>query len=203
MPFSFFKMSASKKPTGAYSRPRIGSSYTSTKIYKTDERGRRVVAGTRVGTYDKRKDRIVYDYRPVVERKKPTMSNFLASLFKPAIDRRVDEEVSKAAKDVGISYDPKTRTATVPPGSFKRDPMTREEIEKYQKLSDKARRTEKKKPSRFGDLGMPDLSKYKSYESLVDQGLMGAGTDIRQQIDNKLNTMDNFLTNVLGGNRGR
>ena len=79
MPFSFFKMTAANKPTGAYSRPRTGSSYTSTKIYKTDARGRRVVAGTRVGRYDKRQDRIVYDYRPVVERKKPTMSNFLAS----------------------------------------------------------------------------------------------------------------------------
>ena len=101
MPFSFFKMSASQKPTGAYSRPRTGSSYTSTKIYKTDERGRRVVAGTRVGRYDKRQDRIVYDYRPVVERKKPTMSNFLASLFKPAIDRKIAGSIATATKSLG------------------------------------------------------------------------------------------------------
>ena len=202
MPISFFKMTAANKPTGAYSRPRTGSSYTSTKIYKTDERGRRVVAGTRVGTYDKRQDKIVYDYRPVVERKKPTMSNFLASLFKPAIDRRVDEEVSTAAKELGITYDPETRTATFPPGSFKREPMAREEIEKYQKLSDKARRTEEKKPSRFGDLGMPDLSQYQSYESLVDQGLMGAGTDIKQQID-KLFSPNNLTLKNLRFNSGR
>ena len=37
MPFSFFKMTAANKPTGSYSRPRTGSSYTSTKIDKTDE----------------------------------------------------------------------------------------------------------------------------------------------------------------------
>ena len=197
MPFSFFKMTASNKPTGAYSRPRTGSSYTSTKIYKTDERGRRVVAGTRVGRYDKRQDRIVYDYRPVVERKKPTMSNFLATLFKPAIDRRVDEEVSNAAEGLGITYDPKTRTATFPPGSFKREPMPREEIKKYQKLSDKARRTEEKEPSRFGDLGMPELKPFE-----FDQGLIGSGTDIKQQID-KLFSPNNLTLKNLRFNSGR
>jgi len=101
MPFSFFKMTAANKPTGAYSRPRTGSSYTSTKIYKTDERGRRVVAGTRVGRYDKRQDRIVYDYRPVVERPKPTMSNFFAKLFKPAIDRKIAGAIAEGAKAMG------------------------------------------------------------------------------------------------------
>lgn len=101
MPFSFFKMTAANKPTGAYSRPRTGSSYTSTKIYKTDERGRRVVAGTRVGTYDKRQDKIVYTYRPVVERPKPTMSNFLATLFKPAIDRKIAGAIATVTKPLG------------------------------------------------------------------------------------------------------
>jgi hypothetical protein len=200
MPFSFFKMTASNKPTGAYSRPRTGSSYTSTKIYKTDERGRRVVAGTRVGRYDKRQDRIVYDYRPVVERPKPTMSNFLASLFKPAIDRKIAGEIATRSKAVGGTLEADGTTVTIPfTGTT---PPTREEIKKYQKLSDKARRTEEKKPSRFGDLGMPDLSQYQSYESLVDQGLMGAGTDIKQQID-KLFSPNNLTLKNLRFNRGR
>ena len=127
MPFSFFKMTAANKPTGAYSRPRTGSSYTSTKIYKTDERGRRVVAGTRVGTYDKRQDKIVYTYRPVVERPKPTMSNFLAKLFKPAIDRKIAGAIAEGAKamDGRLEND---GTVTIP---LKRTtPPTREEIKK-------------------------------------------------------------------------
>lgn len=170
------------------------------KIYADDPNrpGRRIVVGTKKTQGGK----VTYISKGPVKKEKPTMSNFLASLFMPAIERRVDKEVSKAAKDVGISYDPKTRTATVSPGSFKREPMAREEIEKYQKLSDKARRTEKKKPSRFGDLGMPDLSQYKSYESLVDQGLMGAGTDIRQQID-KLFSPNNLTLKNLRFNSGR
>tara|TARA_S200002703_G_scaffold137424_1_gene127201 strand:+ start:2200 stop:2799 length:600 start_codon:yes stop_codon:yes gene_type:complete len=199
MPFKFFKMTAANKPTGAYSRPRTGSSYTSTKIYKTDERGRRVVAGTRVGTYDKRQDRIVYTYRPVVERRKPTMSNFLATLFKPVIDRKIAGKIAEESRAMGGRLE-KDDTVTIP---FKgTTPPTREEIKKYQALSDEARKKEEKKPSRFGDLGMPDLSKYKSYESLVDQGLMGSGTDISQQID-KLFNPGNLTLKDLRFNRGR
>ena len=199
MPFSFFKMSASQKPTGAYSRPRTGSSYTSRKIYKTDEKGRRVVAGTTVGTYDKRQDKIVYKYRPVVERPKPTMSNFLASLFKPAIDRKIAGKIAEESRAMGGRLE-KDDTVTIP---FKgTTPPTREEIKKYQALSDEARKKEEKKPSRFGDLGMPDLSKYKSYESLVDQGLMGSGTDISQQID-KLFNPGNLTLKNLRFNSGR
>jgi hypothetical protein len=195
MPFSFFKMSAANKPTGAYSRPRTGSSYTSTKIYKTDERGRRVVAGTRVGTYDKRQDKIVYDYRPVVERPKPTMSNFLASLFKPAIDRKIAGEIATRSKAVGGTLEADGTTVTIPfTGTT---PPTREEIKKYQKLSDEARRTEEKKPSRFGDLGMPELKPFE-----FNQGLMGSGTDIKQQID-KLFSPNNLTLKNLRFNSGR
>lgn len=194
MPFSFFKMSASQKPTGAYSRPRTGSSYTSRKIYKTDEKGRRVVAGTTVGTYDKRQDKIVYKYRPVVERPKPTMSNFLASLFKPAIDRKIAGKIAEESRAMGGRLE-KDDTVTIP---FKgTTPPTREEIKKYQALSDEARKKEEKKPSRFGDLGMPELKPF-----AFDQGLMGAGTDIKQQID-KLFSPNNLTLKNLRFNSGR
>lgn len=194
MPFSFFKMTAANKPTGAYSRPRTGSSYTSTKIYKTDERGRRVVAGTRVGTYDKRQDKIVYSYRPVVERPKPTMSNFLASLFKPAIDRKIAGKIAEESRAMGGRLE-KDDTVTIP---FKgTTPPTREEIKKYQALSDEARKKEEKKPSRFGDLGMPELKPF-----AFDQGLMGSGTDISQQID-KLFNPGNLTLKNLRFNSGR
>lgn len=194
MPFKFFKMTAANKPTGAYSRPRTGSSYTSTKIYKTDERGRRVVAGTRVGTYDKRQDRIVYTYRPVVERRKPTMSNFLATLFKPVIDRKIAGKIAEESRAMGGRLE-KDDTVTIP---FKgTTPPTREEIKKYQALSDEARKKEEKKPSRFGDLGMPELKPF-----VFDQGLMGSGTDISQQID-KLFNPGNLTLKDLRFNRGR
>jgi hypothetical protein len=194
MPFSFFKMSASQKPTGAYSRPRTGSSYTSRKIYKTDEKGRRVVAGTTVGTYDKRQDKIVYKYRPVVERPKPTMSNFLASLFKPAIDRKIAGKIAEESRAMGGRLE-KDDTVTIP---FKgTTPPTREEIKKYQALSDEARKKEEKKPSRFGDLGMPELKPF-----AFDQGLMGSGTDISQQID-KLFNPGNLTLKNLRFNSGR
>jgi len=194
MPFSFFKMSASQKPTGAYSRPRTGSSYTSRKIYKTDEKGRRVVAGTTVGTYDKRQDKIVYKYRPVVERPKPTMSNFLASLFKPAIDRKIAGKIAEESRAMGGRLE-KDDTVTIP---FKgTTPPTREEIKKYQALSDEARKKEEKKPSRFGDLGMPELKTF-----AFDQGLMGSGTDISQQID-KLFNPGNLTLKNLRFNSGR
>jgi len=167
MPFSFFKMTAANKPTGAYSRPRTGSSYTSTKIYKTDERGRRVVAGTRVGTYDKRQDKIVYTYRPVAERPKPTMSNFLAKLFAPTIKRKIEEKVDKESQristDLGIPYDPKTKTFTLS-SNFLDFRQATDKVETERRLAFEKERAktlaniEKEKQRRAGLIGSePDI----------------------------------------------
>ena len=180
MPFSFFKMSASQKPTGAYSRPRTGSSYTSRKIYKTDEKGRRVVAGTTVGTYDKRKDKIVYKYRPVVERPKPTMSNFLASLFKPAIDRKIAGEIAKVTKPLGGRV------------------TARDEVE--MDISDiaKGKRIEKTTVGPTPEfLAEKERRQKKAKEAFEEkrrgQGLMAEGTDIQSKIDSM------SMPSILGG----
>ena len=167
------------------------------KIYADDPKrpGRRIVVGTKKTQGGK----VTYISKGPVEKKKPTMSNFLATLFKPAIDRKIAGAIAEGAKAVDGRLE-NDDTVTIP---LKRTtPPTREEIKKYQALSDEARKKEEKKPSRFGDLGMPDLSKYKSYESLVDQGLMGSGTDIRQQID-KLFNPGNLTLKDSRFNRGR
>jgi hypothetical protein len=183
MPFSFFKMTAANKPTGAYSRPRTGSSYTSTKIYKTDERGRRVVAGTRVGTYDKRQDRIVYTYRPVVERPKPTMSNFLAKLFAPTIERKIEEESQRISKDLDIPYDPKTKTFTLS-SSFLDFRQATDKVETERRLAfekEKAKtlaNIEKEKQRRAGLIGSePEIETRINQFTL--QKLPSSGTSLK------------------------
>ena len=180
MPFSFFKMTAANKPTGSYSRPRTGSSYTSTNIYKTDARGRRVVAGTRVGRYDKRQDRIVYDYRPVVERKKPTMSNFLATLFKPAIDRKIAGEIAKVTKPLGGRVTEK------------------DEVEMDISDAAKGDRLEKVTVSPTPDfIAEQKKRKQKAKEAFEkkrrEMGLMAEGTDIQSKIDSM------SMPGILGG----
>lgn len=69
------------------------------KIYADDPNrpGRRIVVGTKKTQGGK----VTYISKGPVRKEKPTMSNFLASLFKPAIDRKIAEGIATATKSLG------------------------------------------------------------------------------------------------------
>lgn len=69
------------------------------KIYANDPKrpGRRIVVGTKKTQGGK----VTYISKGPVEKKRPTMSNFLAKLFKPTIDRKIAGEIAKVTKPLG------------------------------------------------------------------------------------------------------
>jgi hypothetical protein len=69
------------------------------KIYADDPKrpGKRIVVGTKKTQGGK----VTYISKGPVEKKKPTMSNFLATLFKPVIDRKIAGAIATVTKPLG------------------------------------------------------------------------------------------------------
>lgn len=69
------------------------------KIYADDPNrpGRRIVVGTKKTQGGK----VSYISKGPIKKEKPTMSNFLAALFKPAIDRKIAGAIATATKSLG------------------------------------------------------------------------------------------------------
>ena len=155
------------------------------KIYANDPKrpGRRIVVGQK--TYGQGK--VTYKSFGPVEKKKPTMSNFLAKLFAPIIkskiEERVDKESQRISTDLGIPYEPKTKTFTLS-SNFLDFRQATDKVETERRLAFEKERAktlaniEKEKQRRAGLIGSePDIDTRINQFTL--QKLPSSGTSLK------------------------